>query len=313
MAATDRAARQVERLLAFARRQRLEPQVVDINALVAGMTDLLEYSLGGGISLGTALAPGLPPVRVDPGQLENALMNLAINARDAIAGTGRIELATARVEDGAVEIAVADTGAGMAPELLERVIEPFFTTKAQGKGSGLGLSMVYGFVCQSGGTLTIESTPGAGTRVRIRLPALNGESPGGETATADPAAGTPDSTPTGAGETVLAVDDDPELLRLAVDQLAALGYRALAAGDGESALETLGRAPEVRALYTDLAMPPPWDGPSLAREALARHPGLALLYTSAEDLDPLDPPAELLLKPVPIDRLARALRRILAG
>jgi signal transduction histidine kinase len=171
MGAVDRATRQVERLLAFSRRQHLAPEVVDPNALVEGMIDLLEYSLGSGVELHTKLAPDLPPLRVDPGQLENALMNLTINARDAMSGKGHISVNTTRIDADTVEIAVTDNGAGMAQEILERVLEPFFTTKPAGKGSsGLGLSMVYGFVHQSGGNLTIDSRPGQGTRVHILLP-----------------------------------------------------------------------------------------------------------------------------------------------
>jgi signal transduction histidine kinase len=204
MAAADRATRQIERLLAFSRRQRLAPESVDINALVAGMTDLLEYSLGSAIALQRTLEPALPPVRIDPGQLEDALMNLAINARDAMQGQGRIDFTTTRLEDGTIEIAVSDTGCGMSPELAERVFEPFFTTKPAGKGSGLGLSMVYGFVRQSGGSIAIDSAPGQGTRIRIRLPAAALTIIQGTTA---PGAAVQDAAPRGAGETILVVDE----------------------------------------------------------------------------------------------------------
>ena len=171
MGAADRAARQVERLLAFSRRQRLAPEVVDVNALIGGMLDLLESSLGHGVTLTTELAPELPAVRVDPGQLENTLVNLAINARDAMQGRGA---ARPRRRPGWMRrpwrSPSSDTGCGIPPELLDRVCEPFFTTKPSGKGSGLGLSMVYGFVRQSGGDLRIDSAPGRGTRVHITLP-----------------------------------------------------------------------------------------------------------------------------------------------
>jgi len=229
MTAADRATRQIERLLAFSRRQRLAPESVDINALVAGMTDLLECSLGSAIALHRVLAPALPPVRIDPGQLEDALMNLAINARDAMQGQGRIDFTTTRLADGTIEIAVSDTGCGMSPELAERVFEPFFTTKPAGKGSGLGLSMVYGFVRQSGGSIAIDSAPGQGTRIRIRLPAAAPASSQGPTT---PGAAVQDTAPRGAGETILVVDDDPDLLRVTADQLRALGYRVLTAADG---------------------------------------------------------------------------------
>ena len=312
MGAADRAARQVERLLAFSRRQRLAPEVVDVNALIGGMLDLLESSLGHGVTLTTELAPDLPAVRVDPGQLENTLINLAINARDAMQGQGQIALTTARLDAQAVEIAVSDTGCGIPPELLDRVCEPFFTTKPSGKGSGLGLSMVYGFVRQSGGDLRIDSEPGHGTRVRITLPVAtqSGDASDAAENTAGVALGT---VPRGGGETILVVEDDPDLLAATADQIGGLGYRVITANNGVAALETLAREPAIRLLYTDVAMPPPWDGPTLAREALARWPSLAVLFTSGEHREVIDPPAELLPKPVPVDQLARAVHRVLGG
>ena len=309
MGAADRAARQVERLLAFSRRQRLAPEIVDVNTLVGSMLDLLESSLGSGVDLTTELAPGLPTVRVDPGQLENTLFNLAINARDAMQGEGRITITTAYPGEDAVEITVADNGCGIPPDLLDRVCEPFFTTKPSGKGSGLGLSMVYGFVRQSGGELRIDSEPGRGTRVRISLPvAVKGEvgSCGGRIGMA--ASG---PLPRGEGETILVVDDDPGLLAASADQIEGLGYRVLRASEGVAALDILGREPTISLLYTDVAMPKPWDGVALAREALVRRPHLAVLFTSGQHREITDPAAELLQKPVPIDRLARALRRAL--
>lgn len=307
MSAADRAARQVERLLAFSRRQRLAPEVVDVNALIGGMLDLLEASLGDGINLTTELAPDLPEVRVDPGQLENSLVNLAINARDAMRGDGHIRLATSRRDARTVEVTVGDTGGGIPAELLERVCEPFFTTKPPGKGSGLGLSMVYGFVRQSGGELRIESTPGRGTLVRISLPVASatGDAPdGAETPVEEP-------VPRGAGETLLVVDDDPELLELSAERLRQLGYRVLTAGSGTAALDALGREPAIRLLYTDVVMPLPWDGPALAREAQARRPGLAVLFTSGAQRDIGAPAIEILPKRVPPRQLAQALRRAL--
>jgi CheY-like chemotaxis protein len=312
MAATDRAARQVERLLTFSRRQRLTPEAVDVNALLQGMIDLLEYSLGDGIVLETALSPELPAVFVDPGQLENALMNLALNAADAMRGKGRITFSTQRSREDTIEISVSDTGYGIAPEMMSRVFEPFFTTKATGKGSGLGLSMVYGFVRQSGGEIDIDSEPGRGTSIRIRLPIASRSVP--STAAAeetDQAAGP--QLPHGGGERILVVDDDEELLKLSAGQLGELGYHVVKASDGNEALALLAQEPEIHLLYTDMAMPAPWDGASLAREALRRRPGLAILYTSGEISEVSDPPAELLRKPVPQERLAQAVRRLLDG
>ena len=310
MAAADRAARQVERLLAFSRRQRLAPEVVDVNALIGGMQDLLESSLGHGVTLTTELAPGLPAVRVDPGQLENTLINLAINARDAMQGQGRITLTTARMDAQAVQIAVADTGCGIPPELLDRVCEPFFTTKPLGKGSGLGLSMVYGFVQQSGGELRIDSEPGQGTRVRLTLPvAIQAGHAVDAVDNTDEIH--PSSLPRGEGETILTVDDDPDLLAVTAHQLASLGYRVMMANNGTAALDTLEREPAIRLLYTDVVMPPPWDGAALAREALSRRPSLAVLFTSGEHREITEPAAELLRKPVALERLAHVVRRLL--
>ncbi len=312
MGAADRAARQVERLLAFSRRQRLEPETVDVNALLHGMIDLLEYSLGDGVALSTQLAPDLPAVRVDPGQLENALMNLALNACDAMHGNGRITFSTACKIPGAIEIAVGDTGYGIAPELLNRVFEPFFTTKAAGKGGGLGLSMVYGFVRQSGGEIGIESAPGQGTTLRIRLPVAAQREPSTESVERrDPVARPLELR--GDGELILVVDDDADLLELTAAQLRGLGYRVLTAGSGIEALEKLDSEPAIRLVYTDLVMPAPWDGIRLAREVLARRPELAILFTSGEVREVSDPPAELLRKPVPLDQLAASVRRLLDG
>lgn len=313
MGAADRAARQVERLLAFSRRQRLEPERVDINALVEGMMELLEYSLGERVRLDSCLAPELPPVRVDPGQLENALMNLAINARDAMSGEGRIRIETALRNGTDVEIRVADSGCGIPAELIDRVYEPFFTTKERGKGSGLGLSMVYGFVRQSGGDVLIESQMGQGTRVCIRLPGvldLDGADPDQE----PEAVSGERAIPAAAGEAcILVVDDDPDLLAASVDQLRSLGYLALAAADGVQALDAIGSRPEIALLYTDVGLPAPWDGFSLAAEARARRPGLAVLFTSAQSHPGRIADADLLRKPVSLETLAervgRAFRR----
>lgn len=309
MGATDRAVRQVERLLAFSRRQRLAPEVVDIDDLVGGMLDLLEVSVAEGTELSALLAPDLPRVRVDPGQLENALMNLVINARDALDGGGRIRITTAAVGDDAVEVAVEDTGRGIPADVIERVCEPFFTTKAPGKGSGLGLSMVYGFARQSGGEMRIESRMGEGTTVRIRLPVAEPSTRVFEHL-GDAVQNAP---PQGNGECVLAVDDDKEVLATAADQLRGLGYRVLSAGDGATALDLLEHEPAIRLLYTDVAMPAPWDGVSLAREARSRRPDLAILFTSGETREIKDPPAVLLRKPVTIAHLAQAVRQAIDG
>ncbi|WP_444464468.1 ATP-binding protein [Rhodobacter capsulatus] len=295
LSAANRAAGLINRLLTFSRRQRLAPENVDLNGLVRGTLDLLHSSLGSGVRITPGLAEDLPRVRVDPGQLENALMNLAVNARDAMEGVGEITVTTRRAEDGFVELAVSDTGAGIPPELLDQVFEPFFTTKPVGKGSGLGLSMVYGFVRQSGGTVTIESAPGAGTCVRLRLPESTAPDlprPAGlETAEA----------------CILAVDDDADLLEITADQLRRLGHAVVTAPDGLTALEMLKEIPEIDLLYTDLAMPG-LDGRALAERARALRPDLPVLFTSgAPGKAGADLP-NLLRKPVPEEVLAAAIR-----
>lgn len=300
LAAAERAAAQVNRLLAFSRRQRLAPEDVDINARVEGMLDLLGNSLGSGIELATDFAADLALARVDPGQLEAALMNLAVNARDAMEGAGRITVSTRSAGDGFVEVAVADTGTGIPPEILHQVFEPFFTTKPAGKGSGLGLSMVYGFARQSGGTVEIESHPGQGTVVRLRLPIAT------EPAVLPPAPGE-----AGDDDCLLVVDDDADLLEITAGQLRALGYFVVTAEDAPSALALLAEVPEVRLLYTDLAMPGPMDGLELARAAQAFRPDLAVLFTSGAPGKAGEGLPGLLRKPVPEAKLAAAVRAAL--
>ncbi|KAA8606681.1 histidine kinase [Salipiger aestuarii] len=289
--AAERAATLVSRLLTFSRRQRLAPENVDANALALGVGELLETSLGAGVRLRMDLAPGLPRLRVDPGQLEAALMNLAVNARDAMDGQGKITIATRPAGDMA-EITVSDTGPGIPPELLEQVFEPFFTTKPVGKGSGLGLSMVYGFARQSGGSVRIEDGPGA--RIVLCLPVAR----------------VPDAAPappvrTAPGDAcILAVDDDADLLELSARQLRSLGYAVVTAPDGPSALALLEDIPEIDLLYTDVSMPGDMDGGELATRARARRPGLAVLYTSG---GLVEGPSPLLRKPVSEDILAAAV------
>ena len=308
LGAAERAAGQVNRLLAFSRRQKLAPEDVDVNALVAGMMDLIDASLGSGVVLRTDFAPDLPVVHVDPGQLENALMNLAVNARDAMDGRGEIVFTTRPADGPFIEIAVTDTGQGIPPDLIDQVFEPFFTTKATGKGSGLGLSMVYGFVKQSGGTVALDSAPGAGTTVTLRLPvaaptgAVIAQGTGGQAATRG-----------GEGECLLVVDDDADLLELTAGQLSGRGYRVVSAGDGETALRLLAENPDIRLLYTDVVMPGRYDGVALAEEARKRRPDLVVLFTSAEPGKAGIAAADLLRKPVAEERLVGAVRERLGG
>jgi len=286
--AADRGANLTRRLLAFARRQPLLAQPTDLNKLILGMLDLVRRTLGVTIQIDTELAPDLEPTLVDTDQLETALLNLVINARDAMPQGGRLTLETANVildEDYAatqddlqpgpyVMLVVSDSGVGMAPAILERVIEPFFTTKAPGKGSGLGLSMVYGLVKQSGGHLVIYSELGKGTSVRMYLPRIQAKV--NPVAEAPPAA----TVPLGQGETILVVEDETDVRQFAVKALHALGYETLQAGDAETALGLLDAAPRIVLLFTDIVLPGPMDGVRLAVEARRRRPGLPVLFTS---------------------------------
>lgn len=321
IAAGDRAAMQIERLLAFGRRQKLRPSVVDLSDLIASMSDLLEYSVGAEVTVQIRLVDALPPVRVDPGQLENALLNLALNARDAMDGHGTLiigarPVSCAELTPGAfVELSVRDSGRGMPPDVIEHAIEPFFTTKAPGKGSGLGLSMVYGFVRQSGGTLRIDSAPGAGTAIIFTLPvadavAVDGAQPGDVPAGVD---SVPERPPT--GETILVVEDDAALREAVVAQLLDFGYRVAEAESSKAALDQLRADPSIRLLYTDIRLGGGADGFTLARAARGLRPSIGVIYTSAEQPAALssisDAPVggEFLQKPVPPDVLAAAFAR----
>jgi len=304
MQGARRAATLTQRLLAFSRNQPLAPRAVDVNRLVAGLAaDLLARTLGAAVAFEAAPAPGLWPAAADPHQLENALLNLAVNARDAMVGCAdaRLAVRTANVAldtPGAeaagvppgryVEVAVSDTGAGMPPEVLARVFEPFFTTKEAGKGTGLGLPMVFGFAKQSGGAVLVDSAVGRGTAVRLLLPAA---APGAEpampvaAAPSDDAADAPRPAAAGLGErpaTVLLVEDQEEVGDLAEAILADAGHRVLRAPDGPAALAVLagddGRA--VSLLFSDVMMPGGMSGLDLAREARALRPGLPVLLTT---------------------------------
>lgn len=322
LAAGDRAAMQIERLLAFSRRQKLNPETVAVNDLVAGMVDLLEYSAGANVRIETELGESLPPVLVDPGQLENAILNLVVNARDAMESAGAITISTcvrrafgtpAVAEDHTtgerVDIAVRDNGPGMSPDVVDRAFEPFFTTKELGKGSGLGLSMIYGFVRQSGGDVRIDSEPGAGTSVVLSLPVAD-RVPAVEARRAD---GSRETEPIDA--CVLVVEDEPDVRDLVAAQLRNLGYRVIEASDAAAALQRLRKHPDIDLLYTDIRLGPGPNGYALARVARGMVPLLQILYTSAETTASLeamadaDPEAEVLQKPVAPETLAAAIER----
>ncbi len=324
-AAARRGAELTSRLLAFARRQALDPRPTDVNGLVAGMLDLLRRTLGE--SIGVRWRPGADVwnALVDPVQLEASLLNLAINARDAIGpGGGQLSVETGTLTVGPnppadepapkpgdyVVVTVSDTGEGIPAALLPRVLEPFFTTKPLGEGTGMGLPMVYGFMEQSGGHLAIRSTPGEGTTVRLYLP---------RAADAGVRAPPARETAVGAGETILLVEDDELVRRYAQDQLESLGYRVLVACDGPSGLRTLLAHPEIDLLFTDVVMPGGMSGKQLADEVRLRRPALPVLFTSgyAEDAivhhGRLDPGVRLLGKPYRRAQLARSIREAIDG
>lgn len=310
------------RLLAFARRQPLRPETTSVNELVDGLAKLLRRMLGENIALMLHLAAEIWPVVVDPAQLEAALTNLAANARDAMPKGGRLDLVTRNVSIDAnyaaqhseaaqgdyVLIEVSDTGSGIPREVLGQIFEPFFTTKETGKGSGLGLSMVYGFIKQSGGHVSVYSEPDLGTTFRLYLPRETkaGIAPKERTGISDVSGGS---------EAILVVEDNAQLRRATVEGLKLLGYRVLEAEDGEEALSVLESDPDVSLLFSDVVMPGGVDGTELAQRAMRQRPGLRLLLTSGfpDMRGSSKPMAEyrLLNKPYRHDELARAVREAL--
>jgi len=319
----DRAAQLTRQLLAFARRQPLEPKVVNLGRMVDDMADMLGRMLGESIAVDTIIDEDLWNTLADPAQVESALLNLAINARDAMPQGGRlsIEVANARldlddaqlgvdVEPGQyVLIAVSDTGHGMGPEVVSRVFEPFFTTKGVERGTGLGLSMVYGFVKQSHGHVQIYSEVGQGTTVKIFLPRAHQD----ETAAEPTVAGSLE----GRSEVILVVEDDDLVRASSVSLLRDLGYTCLHACDGAAALELLRAGVKIDLLFTDVVMPGPVRSRDLAREAQRLRPALPVLFTSGYTEDAivhdgrLDPGVQLLSKPYARDDLARKIRSLL--
>jgi PAS domain S-box-containing protein len=322
----ERAATLTARLLAFSRRQPLDPRAVDAARLVTGLADLLERTLGEAVELQTVAGAGLWKTFVDAGELENALVNLAVNARDAMPEGGRLTIETSNawldedylamvpepVQPGQyVLIAVSDTGAGMDADTIARVFEPFFTTKAVGKGTGLGLSQVYGFVRQTGGHIRIYSEPGEGTTVKLYLPKA------GEDALEATGAATPDAVVRGHGEVVLVVEDHEDLRRYASEVLSELGYRIVAVGDGAEAVKVLEAGGQVDLLFTDVILPGGMDGRRLADAATALRPGLKVLFTTGYSRNAivhngrLDAGVHLISKPFTSSALGHKVRAIL--
>jgi len=322
--ATVRAAALTHRLLAFARQQPLEPKPIDVNNLISGMSDLMRSTLGEQIQIETVMAAGVWTASADPHQLESAILNVAINARDAMPDGGKLTIETGNtyldeayahqhgdVEPGQyVMVAVSDNGTGMAPEIAARVFDPFFTTKPSGKGTGLGLSQVFGFIKQSRGHIKIYSEVGCGTAVKIYLPRLTGQ-----LATTLPA--NPPSISAGsAGEVILVVEDDPMMLKFTIQAVRELGYTVLHADNAAAALAILDDRPDILLLFTDVVMPEV-GGKKLVDEALKKHPALKVLYTTGYTANAvvhggvLDAGVNLLGKPFTLDQLATKLRVVL--
>ena len=323
--AARRASLLTQRLLAFSRQQPLQPEAIDANRMVTSMSDLLRHSIGGDIRLETVLAGGLWRTHADPNQLENIILNLAVNARDAMPDGGRLTIETQNthlderyvlshpgiVAGQYVLIAVTDTGAGMPPEVIEKAFDPFFTTKPVGKGTGLGLSQVYGFVKQSGGHVKIYSEIGQGTTIKIYLPRLAGALSQQASENLEQALALGDTR-----EVVLVVEDEPAVRRFTVEALVELGYQVLEADGASTALHLLDAHPEIVLLFTDIVMPEV-NGAKLAEEARRRHPTLKVLFTTGYTRNAvvhngvLDPGVEMIGKPFTLDALAIKLRLVL--
>ncbi len=321
----SRGSKLASQLLAFGRRQPLAPKVVNLGRLIRDMDDMFRRALGESIEIETVIAGGLWNAFIDTAQVENALLNLAINARDAMKGHGRltIEAGNALLDDDYalrhtdvtpgqyVVLAVTDTGSGIPAEVIEHVFEPFFTTKPEGQGTGLGLSMVYGFVKQSGGHIKLYSEPGHGTTVRIYLPRAHQQE--------DVAIDTRTGPAVGGTETVLVVEDDEGVRATVVEMLSDLGYRVLKARDADSALVVVESGVPIDLLFTDVVMPGTLRSPELARKARERVPGIAVLFTSGYTQNAivhggrLDAGVELLSKPYTREELARKVRHVLRG
>jgi nitrogen-specific signal transduction histidine kinase len=324
MTAAERGSELTNRLLAFARRQALNPKAIDVDALVAGMDGLLRRTLGEHVEIVRVPRGDLWPAFVDASQLEGALLNLCINARDAMPEGGRLTIETANValddtyarnhEEVApgnyVMIAVSDSGVGMSQGVAARAFEPFFTTKEVGKGTGLGLSMVHGFVKQSGGHVKIYSEEGHGTTVKLYLPRASEAD--------EVAEGAASGAIEGGSERVLLVEDDDQVRAHVAAQVAALGYRVVAVATGAEALVALEKEP-FDLLFTDVVIPGGMNGPQLAREVQKRAPVIHVLFTSGYTENAivhqgrLDPGVHLLNKPYRRSDLALKMRQALKG
>ena len=319
----ERASELTRRLLAFSRNQPLNPRTIDANQLIAGMSDLIDRTLGETISVETVRSGGLWQTEVDSSELESAVLNLAINARDAMQTGGKLTIETGNADldehycetaEGVkpgqyVMISVTDTGSGMPRDVIEKAFEPFFTTKPAGSGTGLGLSQVYGFVKQSGGHIRIYSEVGEGTTVKIYLPRSFAPKP-------VPVSLPAEKIPTGSQETVLVVEDDPDVRAYVAETLSTLNYQVKQAADAEAAIDILNDPSPIDLLLTDVVMPG-MNGRVLADKALQRRPGLKVLYMTGYSRNAivhqgrLDPGVSLIQKPFSQNVLAKRIRKIL--
>jgi len=324
--ASKRGAELVQRLLAFSRKQTLRAAPLDVNLLIQGTLELMRHTLGSTIRIVSSLSVDTAPAYADAGQLESSLVNVAVNARDAMPNGGTLTVATCNVElapsdaarrDGApagsyVMIAVTDTGAGMTREVAAQAFDPFFTTKAPGEGTGLGLSMVHGFVEQSCGHVEIESAPGRGTTIRLYLP--RADAAAAEIRSVEAPASGP-----ARGETILLVEDEDDVRDVAKTFLEELGYTVATAASPAAALALLEGYAEIDLVLTDVTMPGRMDGWALGRAVRERHPDLPVVYCSgnpsagASYAQRNEPDAVLVAKPFTLDALRHALRRVLDG
>ena len=324
--AAKRAGALTHRLLAFSRRQALDPKPVDVNHLIAGMEDLIRHTVGPAIALEVVGAIGLWLTIVDSHQLENALLNLCINARDAMPDGGRLTIETANrwldkrnarqrdlPEGQYISLCVSDSGAGMPPDVIARAFEPFFTTKPTGQGTGLGLSMIYGFARQSGGQVRIYSEVGEGVMVCLYLPRYYGEGVPVEEAANLPL------PRVGRGETVLVVDDEPAIRMLISDVLTDLGYNAVEAVDGPSAMKILQSKLVIDLLMTDVGLPNGMNGRQIADAARSTRPNLKVIFitgyaeNAAISHGHLEPGMTVVTKPFAMDALALRIQEILSN
>ncbi|MEJ0008658.1 MAG: response regulator [Steroidobacteraceae bacterium] len=323
--AVKRSAKLSSQLLAFARRQTLDPKVINLGRFIHDMGDILRKAVGEGVTIEAVIAPGVWNTLIDPGNVENALLNLAINARDAMHGQGTLTIEASntfldsdyvRANKDAIRgeyvlVSITDTGTGMAPEVIEQAFEPFFTTKAEGKGTGLGLSMVYGFVKQSGGHIKLLSEVGHGTTIKLYLPR--------STQVEDRLVNLDSMPVEGGTEMVLVAEDDEYVRESVVAMFSDLGYRVIKAKDAQSALVIIESGMPVDLLFTDVIMPGTLRSADLAYKARERIPGLAVLFTSGytenavSTAGRLDPNIELLPKPYTREALARKVRHVLGN